>query len=734
MNRLNILTQALKATKATASWDAIFLRNLEWDPEEEIKAKPYTKSSIIYTCISTTARTIAQVPLVIMTKSRSKDNMALSRIGVITNDRVYRRRDMGFGNLVSVTKSISGKGIFWEQVNEDYPWQILFDNPNYLMSANQMKECIVGYLMLHGNAWLVGYPTARTVIPSSIWPVKKDYISSVVDKKTGNLEGWKYKPSDYLDAIHISLDEYISHFKFFNPNDVIMGMSPLDSGKIPMTADYRASVYNSNFYKNSAIPGGALVTDKPLNRTQVSELKERWKEDHQGEKRSHELAVLHSNLKYEQFALNQSDMQYLEGRKWNRDEICQILGMKKGVISITEDLNYATLMGQKKEWWESTLIPIMTLVEDSINSTFFRNIPDIKIMFDLSGVKALQEDLKEKTETARIYFDMGVPFNQINERLKLGFDILPGRDVGHLPIHLVPVTEMEEEEIGPVVTPDEEPEEEPEEEEGKVYISKRLEKKGEMIWKGITQISDRLEDDYKKKVRRVFFEMRNNVLSILYTGKPKKSKQNKDITEEELIQNIDELNKYNFEIEEDLLRKYSGPAYITAIEEGAKFVSAEIGIDVIPDIIQNPLVILYIENRKNKVTKVIDTVREQIKGQIGTSLEAGEGITKISKKIKNTFDFASNRSKTIARTEVFSALNFGRHSQIVESGFKIKIWYTALDERVRYSHIFMHGKKIGVNEDWDVGGATLKYPGDYSGPASEIINCRCIEIVDTEEG
>ena len=33
---------------------------------------------------------------------------------------------------------------------------------------------------------------------------------------------------------------------------------------------------------------------------------------------------------------------------------------------------------------------------------------------------------------------MGVPFNQINQQLELGFDNIPGGDIGYLPMNLLP--------------------------------------------------------------------------------------------------------------------------------------------------------------------------------------------------------------------------------------------------------------------------------------------------------
>jgi hypothetical protein len=62
-------------------------------------------------------------------------------------------------------------------------------------------------------------------------------------------------------------------------------------------------------------------------------------------------------------------------------------------------------------------------------------------------------------------------------------------------------------------------------------------------------------------------------------------------------------------------------------------------------------------------------------------------------------------------------------------------WFTALDELVRNkpppgpNHVKMHSKIRKVNRLWQLpSGYRLRYPGDYLGPAQEIINCRCMEF------
>ena len=55
----------------------------------------------------------------------------------------------------------------------------------------------------------------------------------------------------------------------------------------------------------------------------------------------------------------------------------------------------------------------------------------------------------------------------------------------------------------------------------------------------------------------------------------------------------------------------------------------------------------------------------------------------------------------------------------------IKEWASAEDSRTRPSHAEADGDEVPLDEPFVVGDARLMVPGDPSGPAKEIINCRC---------
>lgn len=102
------------------------------------------------------------------------------------------------------------------------------------------------------------------------------------------------------------------------------------------------------------------------------------------------------------------------------------------------------------------------------------------------------------------------------------------------------------------------------------------------------------------------------------------------------------------------------------------------------------------------------------------------------------------RGDVIARTETLRSLNASQDEalrELVGDG-KLKptqvkrIWDASGDSRTRDSHRAAEetsrANPSGLEEGFQVGGYTLKYPGDPNGPASETIQCRCVVKVEID--
>jgi phage portal protein BeeE len=66
--------------------------------------------------------------------------------------------------------------------------------------------------------------------------------------------------------------------------------------------------------------------------------------------------LLEGGLTYKQTGLSQKDMDFLEQRKWNRDEILAVYKVPKGELGVEDETgSYAKDKTRRKLFWETTL-------------------------------------------------------------------------------------------------------------------------------------------------------------------------------------------------------------------------------------------------------------------------------------------------------------------------------------------------------------------------------------------
>lgn len=121
---------------------------------------------------------------------------------------------------------------------------------------------------------------------------------------------------------------------------------------------------------------------------------------------------------------------------------------------------------------------------------------------------------------------------------------------------------------------------------------------------------------------------------------------------------------------------------------------------------------------------------KKINGQVLQGIVQGESVQKISKRIMNVQKMNKESAVRSARTIVTGAECKGRfdsYERAESDGIILeKEWVETNDGRTRHSHRHkpqgVGGEVVGIHETFSNG---LMFPGDPSGEASEIYQCRC---------
>jgi SPP1 gp7 family putative phage head morphogenesis protein len=117
---------------------------------------------------------------------------------------------------------------------------------------------------------------------------------------------------------------------------------------------------------------------------------------------------------------------------------------------------------------------------------------------------------------------------------------------------------------------------------------------------------------------------------------------------------------------------------------------------------------------------------KKIAGEISRGLSGGQMYSEIARNIAGWAMIPKNNAMRIARTEahrIQTRASMNACDKAKSKGAEVvKQWDASLDKRTRDSHRDVDGEIRELDEPFSNG---LMYPGDPSGSAAEVVNCRC---------
>ena len=133
------------------------------------------------------------------------------------------------------------------------------------------------------------------------------------------------------------------------------------------------------------------------------------------------------------------------------------------------------------------------------------------------------------------------------------------------------------------------------------------------------------------------------------------------------------------------------------------------------------------------VPKDIAWNKQLIQSSVLQGILQGESMKDIAGRFERVVGMTESSAMRNARTAVTGAENSGRvdsYKRAEKMGIKMQqVWMATLDGRTRDSHAMLDGERRDVGKEFSNG---CRYPGDPSGDAGEIYNCRCTLVAVVE--
>ena len=388
---------------------------------------------------------------------------------------VYRAINVLAEQVANVPFVISAGDRGSEDLITSGPLRDFYERPHPQINRFQYWELRIIWLMLRGECFRIPIYRNRDGSSSTLCTPDSQLKSVLILDparfqhlvEDHELIGWRYTgfgPQAPLGS-QVFLPEEVWFEKLPNPFDFWRGLSPLSIAGAAASTDFAAGAFMRGVIENNADTGLIVRTEQWLSDEQREQIRSALRDRKRRAGQADRPVLLLGSSEVIKPELSSSDLQFLENRKFSRAEICAAFGVPEEIVTTTDHNKYDVMSGARLNFIENRVAPLCRRLEAEENATTIpalvgsttpgsagilagssiqnqnSKINNVVGWFDLDSLPILQEARRNRLAAARTAFEMGIPFNELNRVLDLGFKSLPWGDRGYVGSKLQEVRE-----------------------------------------------------------------------------------------------------------------------------------------------------------------------------------------------------------------------------------------------------------------------------------------------------
>jgi len=580
----------------------------------------------------------------------------------------------------------------------NHPAAATINYPHPQLTKTQVFQTIVNWLELTGTAPINFVKGGKngTMQMNLIAPdrLKANIANSGLNIYTG-FEIDEKGSGSFKSNASVTIENTIIP-RYVNPAALGKGIGTLISAGLAVDQDNAQSKWNVALMNNRGRVSDVFTTDRDLTTEQGETITEKLFEKIRGmaNRMVGKPLVLGSNLQYTRMGLTPVEIDFINSRKFNREEIFCIFGVPVQLGGSEQSATYSNFTAAVRVLWEMKIFDVLNTIRDEINLHFL-NVGFLKqgefLTYDTSRITALRDDEDAKANIAKKYFDMGIPVSQINDKLNLGFTEYNEWDVPNVGVNIKQQKVQER------------------------YFS-------------LTDIKYRSVDDEFKQLA----DMSDAILLPSFTRALS--------DQESIVFDLLDKNKLSKKDIEDGVKTVTNNDLHDVIRSGA----VEIG-EMFADKILTRTSGVNIQTRKVELelTQAIETLISKesailrefsfinattvnaIMEQVQDFVENNKTIEQLKQAIQDTGALTPERALRISRTIGANAGSIGQIAGANEAGATTKTWNAT--GSARSIHSSRNGETVSMTSRFSlqVGSIAPRYPADSDIAVEDRVNCRC---------
>jgi len=287
--------------------------------------------------------------------------------------------------------------------------------PNPYDSWEELLEMWSFHMELVGNAYWLKDSMDAYGRPDALYPLLPQFMQVIPDERT-RVNRYVYRVNG--KELQFSPDEII-HFRFTNPNNIIMGMGSIEPSESLYNEYINKATLGEKFLENGAQMSGILAREtEVMDEDQWRTLKKKFTLEYAGTRNAGKVAFLNGKWSYQKLGMTMQEMQSLEKEKWNIEQIFLNHGVPLSVAGVDGAANYATSKQDEMNFRKYKVVPMLDLLVGKLNADGFVHDKraDIRLTYEMSGLV----DVKQIVDEYGPWVDKGaMTLNELREMCNL---------------------------------------------------------------------------------------------------------------------------------------------------------------------------------------------------------------------------------------------------------------------------------------------------------------------------
>lgn len=557
----------------------------------------------------------------------------------------------------------------------DHPLARLISRPNEWTTRYRLIAALVSDMAIYDNAywlkvkkqgeiWLLRVPPQLVQVSGGLTPVRYEI----------HMGGKVLKPSP----------GEIVHFRGYNPESGICGLSPLKTLRRVLAEEFSAGDYREQFWRNAARMHGIIErpTEAPEWTRETRDLfRQEFQAMYAGSANSGTTAILEEGMTWKQASFSAQESEYLAGRKLTREECARAYHIPLPMVGILDHATFSNIKEQHKNLYQDCLGPWLAMIEEEIALQLLPDFDDRDGVYCEFNIQEKMQGSFEEQITA-MQSAVGRPWMTADEaRARFNMPSLGG-DAEQLvtPLNVLTGGQASPRDSAP---------------DGTLALGhKALALKAAAIDPTLQQTRARHITKWAQVMAKYFERQRNAVIGRV--------RDNSDIDFVWL-----DGERWDGELTADLYSLNTATATVWA-----EYVAKQ--VDTALDKERMAAYLLAVS--QNAAQRINTATRDQVAAAL--LAEAPKDA------VKHLYDIAAtSRSEQIAASGVNTAANFGSHEGAKQGGLRTKTWqHNGGAMNPRDLHVAMSGETVPIGDVFSNG---ARWPGDPVLGAEQNAHCNC---------